>query len=266
MNSSSSLNQTTLSDKAYWHGYIPFYEGFFINRNIETIAEFGVYKGKSIRWLLERFPKAFIYGADILPLQSEWPIDARFEFTQLDQGVGEQIHAFLSQCKFDLIIEDGSHQPKHQISCLVEGLEALNPNGVYILEDIQTSLPNHPWWNKRFHWWKFREKAILKAQKNLFAFGNALHALLALDHYKRIGVEVNDAIASNISKDSLIDAVTIQRLAKQINEIHLYRRTHLPDFCHNCGSSDFDFSKFKCCCGEEIFRDTDSMSFVIIKK
>ena len=215
---------------------------------------------------LDGFPGAKIYGADILPLQLEWPIDSRFQFTQLDQGVGEQIHGFLSQCKFDLIIEDGSHQPKHQISCLIEGLEALNPNGVYILEDIQTSLPSHPWWNKQFHWWKFRERAILKTQQNIFSFGNALHGLLALDHYKRIGVEINEEIARRISKNSLLDEMAIHRLARQINEIHLYRRTHLPDFCHNCGSSDFDFSDFKCRCGEEIFRDTDSMSFVVIKK
>jgi hypothetical protein len=50
-----NLNQ---SDKLFWHGYIEFYERFFINRKIETIAEIGVFKGESIKWLLHRFPTA----------------------------------------------------------------------------------------------------------------------------------------------------------------------------------------------------------------
>ncbi len=50
----------SISDKVYWHGYIPFYETFFAGREFTRIAEFGVYKGNSIRWLLERFPNSKI--------------------------------------------------------------------------------------------------------------------------------------------------------------------------------------------------------------
>jgi hypothetical protein len=66
-----SSQETILSDKIFWHGYIPFYETFFEGRAFERIAEFGVYKGRSIRWLLQRFPDASIHGADILPIQAE---------------------------------------------------------------------------------------------------------------------------------------------------------------------------------------------------
>jgi hypothetical protein len=70
-----------LTDKIFWHGYIP----FFARRQFERIAEFGVYKGCSIRWLLERFPQSQIYGADILPIYPEWPVDVCFYFNQLNQ-------------------------------------------------------------------------------------------------------------------------------------------------------------------------------------
>ena len=98
------MNQTTqkssqeslLSDKIFWHGYIPFYETFFAGRTFLRIAKFGVYKGRSIRWLLEYFQDATVYGADILPIQAEWPVDARFHFTQLDRESREQIHQFLN--------------------------------------------------------------------------------------------------------------------------------------------------------------------------
>jgi len=34
-----------ISDKTYWHHYIPFYETFFKDREISTIAEIGILKG-----------------------------------------------------------------------------------------------------------------------------------------------------------------------------------------------------------------------------
>ena len=52
---SQSSQETLLSDKIFWHGYIPFYETFFAGRTFQHIAEFGVYKGRSIRWLLHPF-------------------------------------------------------------------------------------------------------------------------------------------------------------------------------------------------------------------
>jgi hypothetical protein len=141
----------------------------------------------------------------------------------------------------------------------------LSPNGIYILEDIQTSLPNHPWWHPKYHWWKFSKKRLLNSQKNKPFLGNALHALLGLDHYKRIGVTVDDEIAALLAKNSRLTRFEILKLASQINSIHLYRRTHLPDYCHQCGSKNFEFSKLQCVCGQLIFSDTDSMSFVITK-
>jgi hypothetical protein len=264
----STTDKSLLSDKLYWHGYIPFYESFFASRDIKNIAEFGVYKGNSIRWFLERFPEAQIYGADILPLQPNWPINERFKFTQLDQSNAKQIKEFLSQKTFDLIIEDGSHLVKHQINCIIEGLENLSSNGIYILEDIQTARRDHVWWKKpKLHWWKFREKrkarALLRDQD--FSKGNALHLLLALDHYQRIGIKIDNEVAKILAKNSLFTSSQIVDLADKIKSIHLYQRSHLPDMCHRCGAVAFDYVNLKCSCGEEVFSDADSMSFVIIR-
>ena len=257
--------QTNLSDKDYWHGFMSFYEKFFAGREFFKIAEFGVLKGSSIRWLLKRFPNAQIYGADILAFQPEWPKDPRFKFTQLDQSSKTQIHDFLGQSAFDLIIEDGSHQPQHQINCLLEGMDALKSGGIYILEDVETSLPSHPWWHKKIHWWKLGERKRQKTQQAVFSKGNALHALLAIDHYHQINRSFDDMVINLISKNSLISRSQIAGLCSQIQEIHLYRRTRLPFFCHNCGAEDFEFSAFKCVCGKDIFQDIESMSFIIIK-
>ncbi len=264
---SYSLTQG-LSDKVYWHGYIQFYEKFFQGRTLNRIAEFGVFQGNSIRWLLERFPDAKIFGADISPIKENWPVDPRFQFIQLDQDSKEQVANFLSLEKFDLIIEDGSHQPKHQINCLIEGLKALNSNGIYILEDVQTSRKDHHWWNKKIRFWKLIKKFQYKkhlTQQHLDQ-GNALHALLAIDHYQRIQKVIGQEIMEKIASASMLNIHDVEVLVANIKEIYLYQRNHLPDFCHRCGSVDYVYSKLKCHCGEQVFSDADSMAFVVIKR
>lgn len=228
------------SDKFYWHGYIDFYEKFFVKHNITTVAEFGIYRGDSIRWLLSRFPYAKVYGADIIALQATWPKDERFRFFQLDQGNLDQIKSFLGQDQFDLIIDDGSHLPLHQLNCLIEGIRALNHNGIYIVEDVHTSkASSHP--------------------------SNVFHVLLAIDHHKRVNKTITENIAFNIARNSLVSAETVLFLNENISGIHLYKRSHLPDRCYNCGSEDFDYCNLRCICGVDIMSDDDSMSFLIEK-
>lgn len=242
------------SDKFFWHGYVDFYETFFKAKQIQTIAEIGIFKGNSIRWLLKRFPWAEIYGADILPIQAEWPVDNRFKFFQLDQGDQKQVSSFFSQKTFDLIIEDGSHQPDHQVLSLIEGVKVLKSGGLYILEDIHTS---HP-------------VSVRKSKKGLHRLktpkGNALSVLLAIDHYKRTSIPIDESKAQCIAKDSIMKPEDVLFLSKNLNSIYLYKRTRLPDRCSQCGSVDYNFSTYTCKCGEKVFRDHDSMSFVLEKK
>jgi len=96
--------------------------------------------------------------------------------------------------------------------------------------------------------------------------GTALSVLLAIDHYKRRGKEVDENDARRIAHESLLEARDVIELASQLKNISLYRRTHLPDYCYNCGSSEFLYSSYKCCCGVDIFSEADSMSFVLEKK
>jgi len=231
------------SDKVFWHGFTDFYESFFLGRDFRYIAEVGVFKGNSIRWLLERFPNAEIHGADILPLQPEWPVNSRFAFSQLDQGDPKQLRSFFGSRPFELIIEDGSHQPQHQVLALVEGVQALAPLGLYILEDIHTSHPS----------------------STRDGRGNALHALLAIHHYQRLGLPVDDTRAALIANNSILAAEDVHYLGSTLSKIALYRRTRLPDYCYRCNVRDFDFSALRCQCGADVFSDADSMTFVLQK-
>lgn len=251
-NPNTSLLST--SDKVFWHGYIDFYERFFTGRSFNNIAEIGIFKGNSIRWLLERFPEAMIYGADIIDIQPEWPKDRRFIFSRVNQSHVAELQRFFSQAPMDLIIEDGSHIPSHQVLSLVEGIQMLERGGLYILEDVHTS---HP--------------AARSNRRKIFsreapAQGNALSVLLAIDHYHRIGLEITAERAKSIAARSIVTPLEVELLAQEIANIWLYKRTHLPDSCYKCNSTDYDYSAYRCRCGANVFSDSDSMAFVIEKR
>jgi predicted O-methyltransferase YrrM len=235
------MNTVNTSDKIFWHGYINFYETFFLDFHPTKIAEIGVLNGNSIRWLQNRFPNAKIIGADILPINSNWPTHDNVSYIQMDQSKKSDVEKLFSMGPFDLIIEDGSHIPEHQVLSLLLGITSLNRGGIYILEDIHTS---HP-------------------AKN--TIGNALSILLAIDHCKRIRQAISKEKATAIAKNSLLTPEEVLFLDKNLNSISLYRRAHLPDHCYACESSSYNYSAYKCICGVDIFSDTDSMSFVLTK-
>lgn len=235
------------SDKSFWHGYLPFYESLFVGRDIQTIAEIGVFRGASIRWLHERFPSASIIGGDKDVQSERWPVGDWVSYQQMDQESNEQVAEFFSRGPFDLIIDDGSHFPVHQVRCLLAGLSALRSGGIYIVEDIHTSHPDHEY------------------SVQLGRCGNALHVLLALDHYQRIGVPVEGDVSGRIAHESLFSVGDVERMAREIDSYHLYRRTCLPDYCSRCGSRDFNYHFFECVCGQAVFSHTDSMAFAVVK-
>jgi hypothetical protein len=187
-----------------------------------------------------------------LPYSDLWPKDERFIFTQIDQGDQCLLKKFYSQAQFDLIIEDGSHDPFHQIIALIHGITKINSGGLYILEDIHTS---HPSYESK----KLNGTDVGCSSGNL----NALSALLAIQHYKRLGIAIDLQIAKDIEKGPLISSKEIVLLDSKISNISLFRRAHLPDRCFNCGNIHFKYNKLKCNCGVEIFSDSDSMSFVL---
>ncbi len=236
------------TDKSYWHHYDGFYEGFFSDKSFSAVAEIGVYKGASIKWLLERFQSARIFGADILERQPEWPIDERFFFSRIDQGNLAQLRDFLGQADFDLIIEDGSHDPAHQALALVEGVKALSSGGIYILEDIHTCHHMHAQ-NRRW--------------MDAGLTGNSLRLLLGIDHLLRRGVDPKLVDFNMMSRNSFFSPADIKTLMCRIKSVHLYRRTVLPDHCFRCGSESFVYGDLRCECGIQIFDDADSMTCVL---
>ena len=120
-------------------GFMELYESFFKDykdKNI-NILEIGVDNGDSLRVWREYFSKANICGIDI--------IKKDFKISNVEILCGSQNDPiFLDTVikkynNFDIIIDDGSHLSKHIIFSFNYLFKHLNNEGLYIIEDLQTS-------------------------------------------------------------------------------------------------------------------------------
>jgi hypothetical protein len=134
------------SDK-YEHGYSEVYDKFFLklkNKKLK-ILEIGVADGSSIKAWSDFFKKSTIIGFDIKKINLK---KKKLNRKNIKIHCGSQIdeifiNSLISKYgKFDVIIDDGSHFPKHVIKTFNLLFNNLANNGIYFVEDTQTSY-NH---------------------------------------------------------------------------------------------------------------------------
>ena len=150
-NSLQKIGECTGSDKVYGHSFIPIYETYFRNLRNKSlnILEIGIggYEdphqgGESLLMWSEYFSKSKILGADLF--KKELNLPSRVETITLDQSNAEELEKLgRTKGSFDIIIDDGSHISSHVILTFETLWKYLNNNGLYIIEDTQTS-----YWNK----------------------------------------------------------------------------------------------------------------------
>jgi predicted O-methyltransferase YrrM len=127
-----------------YHGYAEKYDFYFQNiKNSPTqMLEIGVLNGSSLRMWDRYFSSIQISGIDINPDCK------RFEKQNIKIYIGDQSDTeFLSRnfsdSEFDIIVDDGSHIPSHQIASFEFLFKKLKPGGIYVVEDLHTSYCNH---------------------------------------------------------------------------------------------------------------------------
>lgn len=101
-----------------------------------SVLEIGVHGGASLRGWRTIFRDALVIGLDIdeSTMFSERGIET-FVADQLSvQSLGLAAERFKQG--FDLIVDDGWHQPQANINSLSAFLNRLNPGGFYVVEDV----------------------------------------------------------------------------------------------------------------------------------
>jgi hypothetical protein len=128
------------TDKCKPHNYTPFYYDLFKDMKVENLLEVGIGKrAGSLKMWEEFFPEASIYGIDRDPVRiinrgriSCYVADQNYK-NEL-QGVCDRIGK-----NFDIIIDDGSHEPDSQV-CAMYLLKFLKKDGIYFIEDIRAKM------------------------------------------------------------------------------------------------------------------------------
>lgn len=248
------------SDKVYWHKYNDFYKKR-LPKIASTILEIGVFKGQSIKYWRDLYKKAFIYGVDIISEKYYWPKDDNIQYFKLDQSdiIGYQNFLKKVNTKFDIIIEDGSHDPLHQKISLMESLPFMNENSIYIIEDIHSSHKEHPLFKSRLK--------KINSTKNIFArkekdYHMTLQCMLQLEHMKRLQKPLSQ-LDLTITNKSLFSKDELVLLYNKVKKIEIFKRTILPDYCYSCKKHNFDYVTLKCSCGVELYTSSDSMSAIL---
>jgi hypothetical protein len=96
--------------------------------------------GASLRMWKEFFPAAHIYGCDIVPQVMIRNQDRITTFVTDQSSKESLLHTIRKIGTCDLILDDGSHQLEHQQISFRTLWPSVNPNGMYIIEDIH---PEH---------------------------------------------------------------------------------------------------------------------------
>lgn len=139
---STRINQSGKTVRG--HNYLETYEYFLKDYREQeiTLVELGVGPswncGKSLLMWSDYFPKATIVGVDIRPDVIEHEKE-RVKIEIGDCGNPEFLQHIGNKYKPNIIIDDASHWWSHQIIAFQYLYPTLRENGIYIMEDIQTS-------------------------------------------------------------------------------------------------------------------------------
>jgi len=155
------------TDKHHGHRYFELiYNDLFkpIREECKIFMEIGIYDCESIKLWRDYFINAEIVGVEYnLPYSLDKLGDTprhRMTFIDGDQSKEEDLIKLSNQYpSVDVIMDDGSHIMRDQQITLAKLFKSVKPGGIYVLEDLHTSIELM---NKPNHWtnWGDREKTI----------------------------------------------------------------------------------------------------------
>ena len=181
--------------------------------------------------LKDFFPNAIIYSIDINDeyINKNFGKNIKlFNCSQIDLIKFDNI---FNNIKFDIIIDDGSHQTLHQLISLGHMFKYLNKNGLYVCEDLHTSL------NKTY-------------------CNTTISTLDVLKQFQQ-----TNKIYSNV-----ISNENINYLNNNIKLIDIYYKTQNHLKCYKCGKINFDNVNICECNSVLDYKNNPSITSIIIHK
>lgn len=180
MKTLSEISKKYPTDKDFTHNYYnSVYENLFspIKDKVKLVCEIGIggfwkemnwVPGNSLKVWRDYFPNASILGLDIEKHKLE--DSERICLDWLDQSKRDLVIEYSEKLKnYDIIIDDGSHNVYDQQITLAYFFKSLKSGGLYILEDLHSSI-----------------EVEIPEKANLWGWGKAGYVtpLELLDHYE----------------------------------------------------------------------------------
>jgi cephalosporin hydroxylase len=156
-----------------WLHYFDIYERHFSKYRGKkvNILEIGVYHGGSLNMWLDYFGvEATIYGIDINPTCNNLETDnIKIHIgSQEDRNFLRNLKSKLPE--IDVLIDDGGHTMKQQITTFEELFSHVKKDGVYLCEDTHTS-----YWRNYGGGYK-KSKSFMEFAKNFIDYIHAWHS------------------------------------------------------------------------------------------
>lgn len=132
------------TDKADYHEYTEHYQEWFEKFKSPAILEIGIWEGASLRMYDEFFQnRAQIVGVDIADksyIFGSHPRISTVHGDAIEQDTVQRCKEAVGGGMYDIIIDDGGHYMKQQQKALILYWPLLKPGGLFIMEDLHTSL------------------------------------------------------------------------------------------------------------------------------
>jgi Methyltransferase domain len=129
------------TDKAGERQLLYVYEEYFepLRETELVLVEIGVLGGASLRMWREYFPRARIFGIDVDP-EAKIHADDRITILIGSQSDTRFLDTVLEATgRPDIVLDDGSHHARDQITTLLHLWRHVKPGGTYVVEDLHTS-------------------------------------------------------------------------------------------------------------------------------
>lgn len=125
------------------HNFIDVYARHFdpIREDVHRVFEIGVFNGASHKMWKCYFDSVEVYGIDIK--EKPWIERLGIQVFIANQSNRSHLQRFVDSTggQFDIIIDDGGHTMEQQQVSLGFLFKHLKPGGLYIVEDVHTSIP-----------------------------------------------------------------------------------------------------------------------------
>jgi hypothetical protein len=138
------------------HFYTRVYDKIFPDRYaVRNIMEIGLYHGGSAMLWHEYFPMAAINMVENNPMLIQaWEGNHAKKYPRVHvfpKSIDDYPWGIHKDYKFDLVIDDGSHEFKDQVDAFERGFQFVRPGGLWIIEDTQFKFEKG-YGSNLYHW------------------------------------------------------------------------------------------------------------------